>query len=70
VEVVLSPDLRDLIDTYTDEDGNIFERDIEWSAARIITPGCNPPTNNWYCPTGIVTHGEMAAYFHCAWLIC
>lgn len=35
---------------FTDDDGSIFEADIEWMAANGVTSGCNPPANDNYCP--------------------
>lgn len=49
-------------DTFTDDDGSIFEADIEALAALGITQGCNPPTNDLFCPTDNVTRGQMAAF--------
>ena len=48
--------------TFIDDDGHLFENDIEWLAAEGITKGCNPPTNNKFCPNDIVTRGEMAVF--------
>jgi hypothetical protein len=48
--------------TFTDDDGNIHEANIEAIAAEGITRGCNPPTNDRYCPTSPVTRGQMAAF--------
>ena len=48
--------------TFFDDDYNIFENDIEWMAANGITNGCNPPTNNLYCPDNRVTRDVMAVY--------
>jgi len=47
---------------FCDDDGSPFESDIEKIAAAGITLGCNPPNNNKFCPTGIVTRGAMAAF--------
>jgi len=47
---------------FVDDDGNIFEADIEKLATAGITKGCNPPTNNQYCPNDNVTRGQMAAF--------
>jgi len=47
---------------FVDDDGSIFEPDIEWMAAAGITKGCNPPTNDKFCPDGLVTRGQMAAF--------
>lgn len=48
--------------TFTDDDGNPHEPDIEAIAAAGITQGCNPPTNDRYCPNASVTRAEMAAF--------
>jgi hypothetical protein len=47
---------------FTDDDGSIFEADIERMAAAGITKGCNPPANNLFCPNAYVTRGQMAAF--------
>ena len=51
-----------LVDPFTDDDGSIFEADIERLAAAGITRGCNPPNNDLYCPNMTVTRGQMAAF--------
>jgi type 1 glutamine amidotransferase len=48
--------------TFTDDDGSVFEDDIEWLAAQGITLGCNPPANTRFCPNGHVTRGQLAAF--------
>lgn len=48
---------------FHDDDGSIFEEDIEWLAAMGITRGCNPPVNDMFCPDQPVTRGQMAAFF-------
>ena len=48
--------------TFTDDDGNIHEGNIEAIAAAGITKGCNPPVNDLYCPGSSVTRGQMAAF--------
>ncbi|MEA2024770.1 MAG: S-layer homology domain-containing protein [Actinomycetota bacterium] len=48
--------------TFTDDDGNVHEGNIEAIAAEGITKGCNPPTNDLYCPDSSVTRGQMAAF--------
>ncbi len=52
----------DVSDVFTDDDGSVFEADIEWIAAAGITKGCNPPTNDRFCPNSDVTRGQMAAF--------
>jgi hypothetical protein len=47
---------------FTDDNNSIFETDIERLATAGITTGCNPPTNNRYCPDDKVTRGQMAAF--------
>lgn len=48
--------------SFTDATGTVFEADIAKLAATGITRGCNPPANTNYCPTRVVTRGEMAAF--------
>jgi hypothetical protein len=47
---------------FIDDDGSIFEADIEKLATAGITKGCNPPSNDRYCPDDNVTRGQMAAF--------
>jgi hypothetical protein len=49
-------------DFYIDDDGSVFEGAINKIAAAGITQGCNPPTNNRFCPTERVSRGQMAAF--------
>ncbi len=49
---------------FTDDDTSVFEADIEWLADAGITLGCNPPTNDNFCPDKPVTRGQMAAFMH------
>jgi hypothetical protein len=60
---VLSVDLRDAV-AFTDTAGLAFEADIAWLSAAGITSGCNPPQNDMYCASGLVTRGQMAAFLH------
>jgi glucose/arabinose dehydrogenase len=48
--------------TFTDDDGNTHEGNIEAISAEDITRGCNPPFNDRYCPDDDVTRGQMAAF--------
>jgi hypothetical protein len=48
--------------TFIDDDGHFAEGAIEAIAAERITSGCNPPTNDRFCPQGEVTRGQMAAF--------
>jgi hypothetical protein len=47
---------------FLDDNTSIFETDIEKLSAAGITRGCNPPTNNRFCPNDSVTRAEMAAF--------
>lgn len=47
---------------FVDDDTSIFESAIEQIAAAGITLGCNPPSNDKYCPRDFVTRGAMAAF--------
>jgi len=49
---------------FVDDDDSVFETDIEKLATAGITKGCNPPTNDRYCPNANVTRGQMAAFLH------
>ncbi|HZD22556.1 MAG TPA: S-layer homology domain-containing protein [Acidimicrobiia bacterium] len=48
---------------FTDDDGSIFEDDIETIAAFGITRGCSPDGTR-FCPDDPVTRGQMAAFLH------
>ena len=48
---------------FTDSAGT-FEANIDALAAAGITRGCNPPDNDRFCPEGLVTRGQMAAFLH------
>ncbi len=57
------PDLpRGLPASFIDDEGSMFEADIEWLAATGVTRGCNPPTNTEFCPDDPVTRAQMAAF--------
>ncbi len=45
-------------------DTHVFHDDIAWLADLGITKGCNPPTNDQYCPSDPVSRGQMAAFLH------
>lgn len=53
---------QSLNDPFVDDGDSIFENDIEKIAAAGITSGCNPPSNNRFCPDEVVTRGQMAAF--------
>lgn len=51
------------IDRFTDvPDSNTFHGSITWLADNEVTLGCNPPTNDEFCPKDNVTREQMAAF--------
>jgi beta-lactamase superfamily II metal-dependent hydrolase len=52
------------VDYFVDDNGSIFEDDINAIAKAGVTKGCNPPTNDRYCPARGVTRGQMAAFLN------
>lgn len=48
--------------TFCDDDGSVFENDIESISGADITHGCNPPSNDRFCPDEPVTRETMAAF--------
>jgi serine protease AprX len=49
-------------DRFADDNGSVFEEDIEALAAAGITRGCNPPFNDRFCPEDTVTRAQMASF--------
>jgi hypothetical protein len=49
-------------DPFIDDDASVFEADIDRLGTAGMTRGCNPPTNDRFCPTGYVTREQMAAF--------
>ncbi len=47
-------------DYFIDDNGHVLENAINAIAKEGITVGCNPPTNNRFCPNRLVTRGETA----------
>lgn len=47
---------------FTDDNGHLFENEIDALAAADITRGCNPPSNSRFCPNDDVTREQMAAF--------
>lgn len=45
--------------TFSDDDDNPFEADIEWLAAEGVTQGCGP---DLFCPAAPVTREQMASF--------
>ena len=55
-------DAAKLGDFFVDDDDSVHESAIDQLHEQGITKGCNPPTNNRYCPTDQVTRGQLAAF--------
>ncbi|MEA3511553.1 MAG: S-layer homology domain-containing protein [Actinomycetota bacterium] len=49
-------------DLFIDDDDTTFEEDIDRLATAGITRGCNPPANNRYCPSNVVSRSQMASF--------
>jgi Tol biopolymer transport system component len=49
-------------DLFDDDDGSVFEADIDRLGTAGVTRGCNPPANTLFCPTDDVTREQMAAF--------
>ncbi len=47
---------------FVDDNGHVFEGAINRLRAAGVTQGCNPPSNNRFCPDAYVTRGQMAAF--------
>ncbi len=47
---------------FDDDDSSIHEAAINSIADEKVTLGCNPPTNNLFCPNDAVTRGQMASF--------
>ncbi|MGA7270599.1 MAG: carboxypeptidase regulatory-like domain-containing protein [Acidimicrobiia bacterium] len=52
------------LNRFVDDDGSVHEADIDRLAAAGITKGCNPPTNDRFCPSSDVLREQMAAFLH------
>ncbi len=49
-------------DRFVDDDGNVFEGDIDRLATAGVTLGCNPPVNDQFCPYDRVRRDQMASF--------
>jgi hypothetical protein len=49
-------------DLFDDDDGSIFERDIDILGTAGITKGCDPPDNTMFCPDDPVRRDQMASF--------
>ncbi|MPZ54652.1 MAG: peptidoglycan DD-metalloendopeptidase family protein, partial [Acidimicrobiia bacterium] len=59
---VTGPKLPPDSGAFTDDDGNVHEKNIEALFNAGITKGCNPPDNTLYCPKRQISRGEIAAF--------
>ncbi len=59
--IVRALDLPAGVDRFVDDEDSIFEEDINALAAAAITMGCNPPTNDRFCPSQLLTRGQLAS---------
>jgi hypothetical protein len=57
-------ELPDADGGFVDTGGSVFGEDAARLAAAGITRGCDPPANDRFCPDGVVTRGQMAAFLH------
>src|SRR5690606_33298351 len=48
--------------SFIDDNGHVFEADIEWLANSGITKGCNPPKNDRFCPDDGVARCREGAF--------
>jgi len=48
--------------TFFDDDGNVHEGAIEAIAAAGVTRGCGVEVDDLFCPSRVVTRGQMAAF--------
>ncbi|HEX6946839.1 MAG TPA: peptidoglycan-binding protein [Acidimicrobiia bacterium] len=49
-------------DFFVDDAKSLFQDEINRVAHADITRGCNPPANDRFCPTDLVTRGQLAAF--------
>lgn len=49
-------------DAFVDDGNSPYQQEINAIAAVGITKGCDPPTNDMFCPERVVTRQEMASF--------
>jgi hypothetical protein len=49
-------------DLFIDDDGSVFEPEIDRLGTAGVTKGCNPPANDRYCPESLVSRAQMASF--------
>ncbi len=56
------PEAPGFVGYFADDEGNVHEQNIDTMFQLGITRGCNPPTNDRYCPERELTRGQIAAF--------
>jgi Tol biopolymer transport system component len=56
-------------DLFVDDNGSVFESDIDKLGATGVSKGCNPPDNDRFCPNDPVSRQQMAAFLHRAAMV-
>lgn len=54
--------VRPFAGRFSDDEGNVHEAGIDLIAGLGITAGCNPPDNDRYCPSAVVTRAQMMVF--------
>jgi len=49
-------------DLFADDDGSVFEANIDKLGTAGVTRGCNPPVNDMFCPDAPVLCDQMASF--------
>ena len=49
-------------DHFSDDDGHLFEAEINALAEAGVTSGCNPPDGDRFCPQEVTLRGQMASF--------
>lgn len=47
---------------FRDDEDSVHQVNIDTMYSEGITRGCNPPVNDMYCPTAVLTRGHVAAF--------
>ncbi|MGI9641698.1 MAG: right-handed parallel beta-helix repeat-containing protein [Acidimicrobiia bacterium] len=49
---------------FSDDNGSVFQAEVNALAHYGIARGCNPPSNTSFCPNKAVTRAQLAAFLH------
>lgn len=55
------------VDSFVDDDGHLFEAELNRTAQTGIFRGCNPPVGDEVCPDATITRGQLAAVIYRAY---